>query len=56
MYRDASYLIIKDLEKKQLRIIIKGPMSKTKQQKIAVAFVDNADFFTSGKNCKIKIE
>ena len=31
-------------------------MSKQELQKLALAFVDNIDFFTSGKDYKIKIQ
>ena len=50
MFHDKSYFIIGKIEQKELGIIIESPITKQKQQKIAVAFVDDTDFTISGNN------
>ena len=47
-YRDKSYFIIKELENKNLRVIINSPIRNRIEQELYVGFVDNTNFFTKG--------
>jgi len=48
IYRDISYLIIRQIELKNLGVIMKVPISQKAIYKVAVVFVDNIDL-VSGK-------
>ena len=53
--RDTSCFVIKWLENKRLRAIIKAPISKTCIQRAALAFVDDANLHTNRIKCKQRI-
>ena len=44
--------MIKPIEDQNIGIIIKGPISKEAESKIAVAFVNNTDFRSEGEDCQ----
>ena len=54
--RDTSCLIFKYLEQKKLGAILLHPISNVIIQQIAIAFVDDTDFYTNGRNYKIKMQ
>ena len=54
--RDTSCLIFKYLEEKQLGAMIKNPISKQIIQRIAIAFVDDTDFYTNGPEYELKMQ
>ena len=55
MCHNKSYLIIYKIENKNLRIIVESPITKQKQQRAAVAFVNDTDFTISSSNTQQKI-
>ena len=54
--RDTSCLIFKYLEDKNLGAMLKDPISKEIIQRIAIAFVDDTDFYTNGPNYEQKMQ
>ena len=54
--RDTSCLIFKYLEQQNLGVKLKNPISKEIIQRIAIAFVDDTDFYTNGLNYEIKMQ
>ena len=51
-----SYLIFRNIEEKELGIIVKIPISNSNVQRSAVAFVDDTSFYTAGEDFKIKMQ
>ena len=47
---------IKDIEEKELRIIIKDPINENSEQQVSTAFVDDTDFTTDEDDCKQKMQ
>ena len=56
MCYDKSSFIIGDIKTQYLGIMLKAPITKIIQQKVAVAFVDNTDFTTSRVNIQQKMQ
>jgi len=56
IYRDTSCLIFKYLEDKNLGAMLKDPISKEIIQRIAIAFVDDTDFYMNGPNYEQKMQ
>ena len=56
MYKDVSYLIIKQIEKEKLGIKIKSVISNEQQQYVSISFVNNMNLFTDSSNTKLKIQ
>ena len=54
--RDTSYLIFKYLEQKNLGAKLQNPRSREIIQQIAIAFVDDTDFYTNGPNYELKMQ
>jgi len=50
MYRDLSYYIIKEIENKNLGLMIIAPVIGEKEQKVSISFVDNIDLILGGGN------
>ena len=48
MYRNTSYLIIRELERWKFRIKMKSKVTLKKMLISAIAFVDNTDLVTKG--------
>ena len=53
---DTSCMIFRHLEKQNLGAILKNPISKVIIQRIAIAFVDDTDFYTNGRNYEMKMQ
>ena len=51
--RDTSYLIIKKVEKRKLGVLLH--VRKVKQR-VAIAFVDDINFYTNSRLCNKKIQ
>ena len=56
MYKDKSYLIIKQLENNNLSAIIQSLISKNIMQELCVRFADDANFFIKKNNSEEKIQ
>ena len=56
MYRDVSYLIIKQIENKNLGIEMKSIILGLKEHGVLVSFVDNTDLFSDGNEIKEKMQ
>ena len=54
--RDISCLIFKYLEQMNLGAILKHPIIKEIIQRIAIAFVDDTNFYTNGPNYELKMQ
>ena len=54
--RDVSCIIFRKLEKKKIGIIIKSKYKGIIEQRVVIAYVDDADFCTSGENCEQKMQ
>ena len=54
--RDTLCLIFKYLEEKKLGAMIRNPVSKRIIQRIAIAFVDDTDFYTNGQDYEEKMQ
>ena len=54
--RDTSYLIFKHLEELNLGVNILTPLLKRIFIRLAIAFVDNIDFYTNDKDFNRKIQ
>ena len=54
--RDTSCFIFKYLEEKKLGASIRAPISKEVFQRIAIAFVDDTDFYTNGIDFELKMQ
>jgi len=50
MYYNKSCLIIREIENKDLRIIVESLITKQRQQRVVVVFVNNTNFTISGSN------
>ena len=55
MCRNKSYLIIKKSEEVELGMIIEAPISNKKEKELAVVFVYNTNFITSGEEFENKM-
>ena len=44
--------LIKDIEEKELGIIIKDPINENSEQQVSTAFVDDTDFINDRDDCK----
>ena len=55
MYRDVSYLIIKQIEKENLYINIDSSALYNVQQYISVSFVNSTDLVTNGLSANLKM-
>ena len=47
MCQDKSYLIIRNIENKYIRMIIEALITRIKKKYVAVAFIDDTDFITN---------
>ena len=56
MCRDISQLIIRELEKRMLRVKFESVISNEIEQCIAVSFVDNNDLATDRENVEVKMQ
>jgi hypothetical protein len=54
--RDTSCFIFKYLEEKKLGAKLRAPISKEEFQRIAIAFVDDTDFYTNGVDFELKMQ
>ena len=55
LYRDTSYLIIREIEKKRLGMFIESNVIKTVIQRVSVAFVDDANLVTDRDDTERKM-
>ena len=54
--RDFSCLMFKQLEKKKLGMQIELNLNGKIEQRVVIAYVDDADFCTIGDDCEIKMQ
>ena len=54
--RDASGLILKCLEEKQLGVMLQHPVWKEIIQRIAIVFANNANFYANRLNHMLKMQ
>ena len=55
VYRDTSYLIIKEIERQELGMKICSKLTMKLAQIVAVAFVDNIELITDGEDAEYKM-
>ena len=56
MCRDISCLIIRELEKRMLRVKFESVISNEIEQYVVVSFVDDNDLATDGENAEVKMQ
>ena len=51
IFRCSSWIILRDIEKENLGVFIKSPVTEESEQQLAIAFVDDNYFTSDWNNC-----